>query len=52
MDNKYHIKWFDCDQVPRSIISVLGMDTSPRYMEPAELEPATAICESDESENE
>ena len=55
MDGHYHIKWFDCDQVPRSICQVLGMDTSPRYLEAEEVEEMAhgeRLYGSDESEDE
>ena len=38
IENTYHVKWFDCDQVPQSICQVLGMDTSSSYMEQDEIE--------------
>ena len=54
-NDQYHVKWFDCDQVPESITRVLGMDSSPHYMEvneEGEMEPSERICDSDESDDE
>ncbi|RUM44803.1 MAG: hypothetical protein DSY80_04015 [Desulfocapsa sp.] len=45
VDNKYHVKWFDCDQVPQSIRRVLGMETSRRYMERDESEDVSRVSD-------
>ena len=50
--SKYQVKWFDCEQIPQNIISVLENSPSKQDDEDADFEPSNIICESDVSDDE
>ena len=50
--NKYQVNWYDCEQDPQNIISVLETKPSQQDKEDVDFEPTTVICESDGSDDE
>ena len=50
--NKYLVNWFDCEQVPRNVISVLETNPLQQDEEDVDFELTAMICESDVSDDE
>ena len=46
------MNWYECEQVPQNIISVLETIPSQQDEEDVDFEPTTVICESDGSDDE